>query len=147
MAGSEALHRGQSAPAGFLTRLGRGFRRWRDTRRLKAELAEISDQDLADMGFTREDLESYFDARPVPPRAMALMMRRFGIRVRDVPLNRWHSLIDAQQACRDCRRAEVCRAALRWGPDQETPEQHCPNRAFLTEIAEIARRRDTPLSG
>lgn len=114
----------------MINRLRTLFERWRDAVTLDA----LTDRDLADLGFSREQVIRFAQMPADVPDRVVAMGAIFGLTEAELRRNRsaWTDLLET---CDCCNNRSACRVALAKGdPSNLNAALFCPNRqAFMDQ--------------
>ena len=91
-----------------------------------------SDEDLADLGLTRTDLDILTRARPGARERLLAMAARFGLGEDEIDRHRGLAL-EIAETCALCGQARECQRALEGHGD--LPAETCPNAAVYRMLA------------
>lgn len=127
-------------------RIKLGLRSWMAARRLRGEIADLSEQDLDralhDLGLTRRDLFTVSKRNPDRRNRMAKLLEHFELDPERALPRYWGALKDAERICARCRNVKRCRAWLAWGLGKDAPRVFCPNAELFDEISAACRGDD-----
>lgn len=104
------------------------------TERSRAEIEALSEAECADLGLSREELQSLAASRPQMRQQMLRMAARFGLDKADVSYPKWRALT-VVHACKTCARPQACFRYLTGVEEGGFDPSECPNAATYSEIA------------
>ena len=107
---------------GFISTIGAQLAR----ARMRQELRNLSDLELADLGMTRNRLGTIASARPGMREQMTAMARIYGVPAEALKRPRWRAL-ELIETCAACEHAGACAAWLDGCSDGQFTERDCPN--------------------
>ncbi len=132
--------------ATVVTRLKQALRTWMAERRLRGEIADLSepelDRALHDLDLTRRDLFTISKRNPDHRNRMAKLLEHFEVDPGRALPRYWGALKDAERVCARCRNVKRCRAWFAWRLGKDAPRVFCPNAALFDEISAACRRDD-----
>ncbi len=127
------------------TQIKQGLRTWLAERRLRGEIADLSepelDRALRDLGLTRRDLFTISKRNPDRRNRMARLLEHFEVDPERALPRYWGALKDAESVCARCRNVKKCRVWHDWGLGNDAPRVFCPNAALFDEISAACRGR------
>ena len=115
-----------------------GFRRWRKTEALRAELRHMPQDErprvLSDVGLTESDIDHLIADHPGPETLLPGWLAVAGVdrgHVRDA-----HPAVlrDMQRVCSRCGAWKRCQSALERGETYAAHSDYCPNAATIDEL-------------
>ena len=132
--------------ATVVTRLKQALRSWLAERRLRGQIADLSEQELDralhDLGLTRRDLFTISNRNPDHRNRMAKLLEHFEVDPERALPRYWGALKDAERLCARCRNVTRCRVWLAWGLGNDAPRVFCPNAGLFDEISAACRGDD-----
>lgn len=106
----------------FMARIGDRIAR----ARMRREVRNLSELELAHLGLSRDRLTSIAGARPGLREQMTAMSRVYGVPAEALKRPRWRAL-ELIETCAACEHADACSAWLERCSDGQFTERDCPN--------------------